>query len=514
MVSTQAQAPQLQPAERRMEQAKFLFELFGIDVDSLNHFLSVQIMNPGTPMQSDLFGIIPDIQTDTHVQKEAQIAYALIHDPDFGRERVKGGVESFCNSDEDFYALVGTVLAAHSTATFGTVSDSTAQWLFGLKVERDENGEIARREEDGALDISWDVAGSRVASTLLQDIRGKKDWLMNNYEQFSSAAIFYVWAMQNGFDADFVNKAGTAAFGELWLPAATVGQFLESVPSEYDPTKSTWILHGRDRAKGWDRDTVGLAMDALRQLGPLSTAPTTFAEEAQPEQERTQLDEFRSRFQRGTLSISDTLDRVLTESRGWAANYSQLFSNYNMQQVEEGAVFYAWAKKNGMGEDEINALGSAHYKDDWAFASLLGKHLSPRRPGSNEYVLPTDEAKTFQADLDSFRLSQSVVRVAETGETAEATGLAAIAQSVGVTEDYLRDAVQLMVVRGAERVKIAYDRSDVGEEGTKPVTRDPNGYYVLLFHRPEGSETAYTDSQLTDAVNKAADVIHPGSRQA
>ncbi|MFA5412554.1 MAG: hypothetical protein WC350_04385 [Candidatus Micrarchaeia archaeon] len=499
--ATQAQAPQLLPAERRMEQAKFLFEQFGIGFDSLSTLLSVQKINAGTPMEIDLGS---RWFNPADVSREGLIVSSLIQQ--FGAERVRGGIESFCNSEDDFYALVGAVFAAHSASTFGSISDSTNQWLFGLKVERDEDGKI-KLNDDGTPKIEWDIPGSRLASTLLRDMRGKEDWLTKNYGQFSSAAIFYVWAMQNGFDADFVNKAGEAAFKELWIPAATVGQFLE-----YDNTQGSWVLHGRDRAKGWDRDTVGLAMDALRRLGPMSMAPTTFAEEAQPERERTQLDEFRSKYDR-TLSISDTLDRVLREGRGWAGDYSRLLSNYDLTQVEEGAVFYAWARKNGMSDQEINDLGSPQYKDNWALAALLGKHLSPSRANASEYVLKTDEATAFRADLDTFRVSQSpVVRVAE-GETAEtATGLAQFAAQVGVSEEFMAQAVDLIRRYGTAR--FSFDFSDVAAGTIKEGML--NGKHTLSY-RPEvadGEAFQFTNDELVAAVRSAAESQGIRFRQA
>lgn len=471
--ATQAQAPQLLPAERRMEQAKFLLEQFGFNFDYLNTLLSVQKINAGTPMEIDLGGrglLFSDLS------REALIVSALIND--FGRDRVKEGMESFCRSDEDFYAFVGTVFAAHSSSTFGSVSDGTNRWLFGLKL--DDAGKAYIEQDD-----------SRLASTILRDMRGGEGWLEQNYEKFSSAAIFYIWAMQNGFDANFVNKAGEAAFKELWIPAATVGQFLEF----YD---GYWVLHERDRAKGWDRDTVGLALDALKQLGPMSLAPTSFAEEQDAQAELTPLQEFRRSYQRGTLSISDTMDRVLNDGLGWGRNYSRLFSNYDMDKVEEGAVFYAWAKKKGMSEDEINGFGSAQYGDDWGMATLLGRHLSPSRANSSEYVLKTDEVSAFREDLDGFRISQSVVRVA--GETtAQASQLAQFAAQVGVSEEFMAQAVEL--IRRYGTASFSFDYSDVPTGTIKEGMLD--GKHTLSYRPEEGA--TFTREQLVAAVTSAAE---------
>ncbi|MDD2655497.1 MAG: hypothetical protein PHQ80_02410 [Candidatus ainarchaeum sp.] len=489
MVATQAQAPQLLPAERRLEQTRFLFEQFGINFNDMNRFLEVQRMNPGTPMEIDLRGrnVSP-----ADVPREALIANSLIQN--FGSERARGGIESFCRSEDDFYALVGAVFSSHAASTFGSISDGTNRWLFGLKTG--DNGEQYVT-----------VGDSRIASTLLQDMRGKQDWLMNNHEQFSSAAIFYIWATQNGFDADFVNRVGAAAFKELWIPAATVGQFLE-----YDNAQGSWILHGRERGRGWDRDTVGLAMDALRQLGPMSMAPSTFAEEQERAQERATFDaDFRSRYQRGSLSISNTMHRVLTDGLGWGRTYSRVFRNYDMPNVEEGAVFYAWANRNpDLTEEQkaqIDSIGRERYGDNnWGLAVLLGRHLSPARGNASEYVLKTDDVSTFRADLDGFRMSQPVVRVAageapaEAATVENATGLAQFAAQVGVSEEFMARAVELIRQHGT--VNISFNRSDTAEAGMDEGTS--RGVPWLRYHPPNG-QTSFTNEQLLAAVGSAAE---------
>ncbi|NYZ60397.1 hypothetical protein H0O01_01715 [Candidatus Micrarchaeota archaeon] len=350
-------------AESRERFFNFLgnLEQLGVTPSSLldlDTYLIKQAVNVGTPLEESLGEYMRD--------QGWQIATALDMFDIFTKQRCRGGIAEFAKSEEGMMALFGTTLSAYLRAQGGeqTISEGTRAWLS--KVTRNPN-------ETGAL-----------SATVLGDmsLSQQREWTSQNFDDLVAASVFYARAKQMGFDNDFIDQAGRAAYVGVWDYARAIGENLEFRDGH-------WLLHGGEDS------TTERTLQNLRGLAPI-TSPSKLAaivpsvvsgrEEAAPAEVSAE-DQFSAYYARIARKPEELFSRgVRTIFNDWVKEYNREYgSNLNAATLSEATAFYLWATKIGR-LDEATMEGIAErYGGTWAFARVLGENLALNENG--QYAL-------------------------------------------------------------------------------------------------------------------------------
>ena len=319
------------------------------------------------------------------------------------------------------------------------------------------------------------------------------------------AALFQLWAGQQGASQDAIDSIGAQLFGAEW---------------EYGRIAGSRFSQQRDGTyylKTDDAIEIRQTYVSIPQSAPVETEATTFGGVTPVRsvtQELTPEEQF-ARFYSmdGARLFSNNVNSFFgDDARKYKREHRRDGTSLTAENLQEATAFYVWATQPGedgnprISADDMESLGRSRYGGVWDFGMLVGSNLSYNERTGKWVFASSDNVVAVRDGFGTLavpRAEEAATAVASAapvaGETA--TGLAQLAASVGVSEEYLRRAATLM--KQGTNISVAYDAAT----GAGEIREASRGRTTMVFFGVRGTEGEYDNNALLQAVKDASRMV-------
>jgi hypothetical protein len=324
-------------------------------------------------------------------------------------------------------------------------------------------------------------------------------------EKLKEAALFQLWASQQGASQETIDAVGAQLFGAEWEYGRIAG-------SRFSQQRDGTYYFKTDDAIDIRQTFVSMAAvpaeETVSGITPVRTG------EAPHEIPEDQFERFYS--MQGTRLFSNNVNSFFSDdSRSYQREHRRDGTSLTEEDLRKATLFYIWATGMDLGSgqprlsaEDMETMGSTNFGGVWEFGKLTAENLMLATSGRNKGKFIFETADNVVAARDGFA-SLPVPEVQEVPATvaaaqgapvaAESSELALIAARVGVSEEFLNRAIEL--IRQYGTINVSFNRSDTVEEGMDDGMR---GNVPWLRYHPPNGQTSFTNEQLLAAVRDAA----------